>query len=280
MCAAGILAEVPGSYSSIQTVTITSTSGATIHYTTDGSTPSETEGTVYSTPVVLSQSCPLQAFAYQSGMADSSVTAGTYSLQSAGSWLLDTTTQGSWWSSGGGYRYGSGGYVLCAWNSNYTDVVSLTGSYVQSVTPTGQGNCCWAANQSDVRDTINPATGTRNAACWYTTGSEDCLVTLNTPGDGILHRMAVYCLDWDSAGRSQTIDLLNPSTGLSELNNGPVPVSNFQNGVWVVFYFTGNVQLHIVNGGINAVISAIAFDNSARPRSSTRCQGVIARHRM
>ena len=43
----------------------------------------------------------------------------------------------------------------------------------------------------------------------------DVLVTLNNPNDGLVHSMAVYCLDWDQLGRTQTLDLLNPSTGHS-----------------------------------------------------------------
>ena len=39
------------------------TGGATIRYTTDGSTPSETNGTVYSTPVAISTDNTLQAIA-------------------------------------------------------------------------------------------------------------------------------------------------------------------------------------------------------------------------
>jgi len=178
----------------------------------------------------------------------------------------DTSTQGSWWSSTGGYIYGSRGYVLCAWNSNSTDVVNLmpgTGGYVASVTPTGNSNYCWAANQSDARATINPATGTRDAACWY--NNFDALVTLNNPNDGITHRMAVYCLDWDSTSRSQYLDLINPTTGLSELPN-PIAVTNFHNGVWVLFNFTGNVKLRLTNnGGPNPVVSAICFDNPFAP---------------
>lgn len=46
-----------GSYSSAQTVTIgTTTTGASIRYTTDGSTPSPTLGTIYSGPVTVSAS--------------------------------------------------------------------------------------------------------------------------------------------------------------------------------------------------------------------------------
>ena len=70
-----------GTHTSAQSVTITSaTSGATIRYTTDGSTPSQTNGTVYSSPVNISVTTTLKAIAYKAGMSDSSVTSGTYTI--------------------------------------------------------------------------------------------------------------------------------------------------------------------------------------------------------
>ncbi len=62
-------------------VTITSaTGGAIIHYTTDGSTPSETNGTTYSGTAVSISSSPttLQAMAFEAGLTDSTVTSATY----------------------------------------------------------------------------------------------------------------------------------------------------------------------------------------------------------
>ena len=45
-----------GAYGPAQSVTIsTTTGGATIRYTTNGTTPSETDGTVYSSPVNISR---------------------------------------------------------------------------------------------------------------------------------------------------------------------------------------------------------------------------------
>ena len=62
-----------------QTVTITSaTSGASIRYTTDGTDPSETQGTVYSGPVYVSTPMTLKAIAYEAGMTDSAITSATY----------------------------------------------------------------------------------------------------------------------------------------------------------------------------------------------------------
>ena len=73
-----------GTYSSAQNVTITtSTGGATIRYTTDGSTPSETAGTIYSGPVNIGSTKTLKAIAYESGMTDSSVTSATYTISVA-----------------------------------------------------------------------------------------------------------------------------------------------------------------------------------------------------
>ena len=76
-------------------VTITTTaSGATIRYTTDGSTPTETHGTIYTGPVTMQQAIytdmsqafvtnasgvtMLKAVAYKSGQADSAVFTGNY----------------------------------------------------------------------------------------------------------------------------------------------------------------------------------------------------------
>ncbi len=70
-----------GTYTSAQTVSITSsTSGASIRYTTDGSTPSETAGTIYSSPVSVSSSETLTAIAYKSGSSDSNVVSATYTI--------------------------------------------------------------------------------------------------------------------------------------------------------------------------------------------------------
>src|SRR5271154_4496754 len=63
-----------GTFISGPTVTIsTATSGASIRYTTDGSTPSETAGTLYSAPITVSATTTINAIAYASGMADSSI---------------------------------------------------------------------------------------------------------------------------------------------------------------------------------------------------------------
>ncbi|MBZ5677966.1 MAG: S8 family serine peptidase, partial [Acidobacteriia bacterium] len=75
-----------GAYGSAQSVTIsTTTPGASIRYTTDGSTPSSTVGTAYSGPVSVSSSLTLKAIAYKTGMTDSAVASGSYTITAGGS---------------------------------------------------------------------------------------------------------------------------------------------------------------------------------------------------
>src|ERR1700724_1038075 len=56
------------------------TGGATIYYTTDGSTPS-TASSVYSGPITFTQTTPLKAMAAASGMTSSAVASATYTIQ-------------------------------------------------------------------------------------------------------------------------------------------------------------------------------------------------------
>ena len=80
-CATPTFTPAPGNYDSAQSVTIgTTTGGATIMYTTDGTPPSETVGTVYSSPVTINTTGMLQAIAYKSGLADSTVASGNYTI--------------------------------------------------------------------------------------------------------------------------------------------------------------------------------------------------------
>jgi uncharacterized repeat protein (TIGR03803 family) len=82
---APVFSPAAGTYTSVQTVTITSSStGASIRYTTDGSTPTETNGTLYSVPVAITSTTALQAVAFESGCSDSAVTSGVYNLNLPG----------------------------------------------------------------------------------------------------------------------------------------------------------------------------------------------------
>jgi hypothetical protein len=84
-----------GTFTSAQSVTIaTTTSGASIRYTTDGSTPSSTTGTLYAGPITISSTTTVRAIAYASGMNPSAVTSATYTINAATlSWEAETLTR-------------------------------------------------------------------------------------------------------------------------------------------------------------------------------------------
>lgn len=79
-----------GSYGPAQSITIASTTvGATLCFTTDGSTPTAngsgtcTHGTTYSAPVTVSTSLTLQAVASEAGFTDSAVGSAAYTINGA-----------------------------------------------------------------------------------------------------------------------------------------------------------------------------------------------------
>src|ERR1043165_4452868 len=90
-----------GFYSAPINLTITSaTPGATIRYTTDGSKPSPTQGTIYSAPIPISVTTVLRAMAYKSGMAPSIVDTQTYIFTSSVKTQVRPPTYPTTWSLG------------------------------------------------------------------------------------------------------------------------------------------------------------------------------------
>lgn len=79
--AAPVFSPQPATYSAeIDVAIATSTSGAAIRYTTDGTTPTETAGTVYAGPVHVASNLTLKAVAYRTGWTTSTVTSGDYTI--------------------------------------------------------------------------------------------------------------------------------------------------------------------------------------------------------
>ena len=82
--AAPTFGPAPGTYTSAQNVSLLdTTSGATIYYTLDGSTPT-TASTVYSNPLNISGSTTINAMASAVGLNNSTVSTGTYTIQGSG----------------------------------------------------------------------------------------------------------------------------------------------------------------------------------------------------
>ena len=94
-CATPTFSPEAGSYEGTQNVTISSTAGATIYYTTDGSTPS-TSSSVYSNPIAVSADMTIKAYAVKSKYNDSEVAEAAYIITEGPDVLLDFTTNTDW----------------------------------------------------------------------------------------------------------------------------------------------------------------------------------------
>lgn len=78
-CATPVASVTGGSYEDAQTITLTTaTVGAKIKYTTDGTTPSENNGTEYDEPINIEANTGLRAYAYKSGAANSGMMVEEY----------------------------------------------------------------------------------------------------------------------------------------------------------------------------------------------------------
>lgn len=78
-----VLSPSPALFGSAQKITLScATSGATICYTTDGSMPTLKHGTVFKDPINISSTKKLSVIAYKTGMTNSTITAGVYTINS------------------------------------------------------------------------------------------------------------------------------------------------------------------------------------------------------
>lgn len=67
-----------GTYTETKEVTLTGAVGETIYYTTNGTTPSATNGTEYTTAISIAASCALKAIAVKSGLSNSEIATYEY----------------------------------------------------------------------------------------------------------------------------------------------------------------------------------------------------------
>jgi hypothetical protein len=127
----------PGSYTSAQSVTISdATSGVTIYYTTNGTTPT-TSSTVYSGPITVSSTETIEAIAAGNGYSASAVASGTYTIGKATPTVSVTNVSGN---------YG-GAVTLKATDTGISGLPSPSGAAtftVNGTTAAGTSSCSTA----------------------------------------------------------------------------------------------------------------------------------------
>jgi hypothetical protein len=162
----------------------------------------------------------------------------------------DATTAGTWNGVYGGDGYG---------------VIGDTVRYPAYATVTTMGNlqAVWAASTTDLRALQKSSATDRIAACWDSSGT--MLVDL-VFSDSATHQVALYVLDWDRAGRSERIDIVDGATNLVLDTRS---VSGFGGGQYLIWQMSGHVMIRVtnLNGSLNAVVSGLFFGgvSSASP---------------
>jgi uncharacterized repeat protein (TIGR01451 family) len=157
----------------------------------------------------------------------------------------DTTTQGNWHG-----VYGANGYSIA--NDSQS-----TPSYA-SFAVQNQLNYTWAASTTDPRALQTGSGSGRIATTWY--GNSPFSFDVNLT-DGNTHQFAVYAVDWDARGRTETVQVFDANTNALLDTRA---LSSFSNGVYLVWSLSGHVKINVtLNSGVNAVVSGVFFGGAS-----------------
>ena len=166
---------------------------------------------------------------------------GALPAQASAAFLrTDTSTHGSWRS-----VFGANGYAIANDGTSYPPYTPI-GVNTASAT--------WAGSTADPRALQKAAAPDRIASTWYSWTSFSVDVNLS---DGQSHQVALYFLDWDSASRAQTVEVLDAGTGAVLESRS---ISGFGSGLYLVWNISGHALIRVTrSGGANAVLSGVFF---------------------
>jgi YVTN family beta-propeller protein len=171
---------------------------------------------------------------------------------------VDAVTQGGW-----NGQYGGDGYFIANGASGSPPYASYN---VAGAIP-----YTWGGQTSDPRAPQNgPAAGSNRIASAFTQYlGQPFQIHLNFAGGGP-RPVALYLLDWDNAGRVQTITIRDAST------NAPIDertFSNFRDGLYALWNLQGNVILTIAPAPWTTAAVSGVFFGAAPPPSSNGSPG-------
>ncbi len=188
------------------------------------------------TATVTNDSGNIVTSAFSNALAVPAATAAATFLKS------DTATQGNWEG-----IYGSQG-------SDIVGGPSSLPSYA-TVTPTRNSEYTWPTATAPQSLQI-PGTNNRIAAAWYSATSFTVNVNLT---DGNTHDLELYFLDYDSKGRSESVQISTTSGSVLSTQS----ISSFNKGVYLNWQVSGNLVITITNsGGQNVVLNGVFIDST------------------
>jgi hypothetical protein len=222
-----------GTYASAQTVTISdTTAGATIYYTTDGSTPT-TASTKYTAAIAVSASQTVKAIATATGFANSAVGSAAYVIQSAaatptfspaaGTYASAQTVTISDTTAGATIYYTTDGSTPTTSSTKYTAAISVatTTTIKALAAATGFNNSAVASATYTIQPpaatpTFSPAAGTYSSAQTVTIGDTTAGATIYYTTDGSTPTTAsTKYTAAITVSASQTVKAIATATGFS-----------------------------------------------------------------
>ena len=156
---------------------------------------------------------------------------------------FDTGSQGNWQT-----KYGADGHSIASSSQSLPSYASFT--------LRNESSEIWAANTTDVRGLQTPAG--RIGSAWYAAFAFSMDINLT---DGNSHQVALYGVDWSSRNRSESIQIVNATSG-AILDSRTL--SSFVNGTYLVWNIRGHVKVNVrLTGGLNVVTSGVFFGGAA-----------------
>ncbi len=232
-----------GTYTSAQTVAISSsTSGASIYYTTNGSTPT-TSSTLYTGPITVSTSETLEAIATASGSSASAVASAAYVINLAGGGLVFNPPSLSFPVTAVGFASAP---LAISMNNATSSVITFSGFAVAG------------PNGSDFSQVNNCGVPLQP--------SQSCTAqVIMTPSDfGV--RSAVFMVNSNASNSPQSVTL--SGTGASP-NAGPTNLSASQLS-WTTAGLTQDIQLQN-QGNTTLTVRSVASSDPSFVITGTNC---------
>ena len=183
--AAPVITPVTGTYHAAQTVTITdATAGAVIRYTTDGTVPSETNGSIYTGPFTVSATATVKAIAYKSGIAASDIVTSVITIPAVPSSLkieaenyinMSNVAAEPCSDVGGGQNIG---YIDTGDWMDYTLTIATAGNYTVDYRVNGWNAGAQIQLMKD--SNVLATTGTNTGNVWATVTSDAFYLAVGT----------------------------------------------------------------------------------------------------
>jgi hypothetical protein len=218
-----VFSPVAGTYTSAQTVTISdATSGATIYYTTDGTTPT-TSSSVFTTAIPVSSTETLQAIATATSYSTSAVASAAYTINIPTNPVPAISGISPAFTNAGGtvFTLTVNGSGFIASSTTYWGASALTTTYVSATQLTAQVPAADIATAGTVTITVqNPAQGGGTSNAWQfevdsvSSGTTTPTIT-STTETVAAGSTANYPVTVPSAVTSVSVTCLNLPTGAS-----------------------------------------------------------------